>query len=174
MNLTLKRGLAAALVTFAGFSAALAHGFTVGDLEIGHPWSRPTVAGATVGGGYLTITNEGTADDRLVSVSTDRAGAAQLHDMKVEDDVMKMREIEDGIAVPAGQTVELKPGGLHVMFLNLSQPFAEGEKIKATLTFEKAGTVEVEFVVQQPRGEEHGDAHAGHGAQDDHSAPKAP
>ena len=162
MNRFLKQSLAAALITAAGISAALAHGFTVGELKIGHPWAKPTVAGATVGGGYLKVTNEGKTDDRLVSVTTDRAPMAQLHEMKIENDVMKMREVEGGIAIPAGQTVELKPGGLHVMFMNLPQPFVEGEKIKAKLTFEKAGSVDVEFVVQKPKAEEGMGDHSEH------------
>lgn len=164
MNRILKRALAAALIAAAGFSAAFAHSFTLGDLKIGHPWARPTVAGAQVGGGYLKITNNGAADDRLVAISTDRAGTVQLHEMKIENDVMKMREVEGGIVVPAGGTVELKPGGLHIMFLNLTQSFAEGETIKATLTFEKAGTVEVEFNVEQPKadGAEKKDGHSAH------------
>lgn len=162
MNRFLKHSLAAALITAAGISAALAHGFTVGELKIGHPWAKPTVAGATVGGGYLKVTNEGKTDDRLVSVTTDRAPMAQLHEMKIENDVMKMREVEGGVAIPAGQTVELKPGGLHVMFMNLTQPFVEGEKIKAKLTFEKAGPVEVEFVVQKPKADDAMGDHSEH------------
>lgn len=167
MNPSLKRGLAAALFTLAGFTAALAHGFSVGELKIGHPWAKPTIAGAKVGGGFLKVTNEGNEDDRLVSitVSPDIAATAQLHEMKMENDVMKMRQLENGITVPAGQTVELKPGALHVMFMDIARPFADGEKIKATLTFEKAGTVDVEFNVEQPKAEgaEKTDPHAGHG-----------
>ena len=166
MTHAIKRGLAAALFTVLGLSAALAHGFTVGDLKIGHPWAKPTVAGAKVGGGFLKITNEGKVDDRLVSitVSPDLASTVQLHEMKMENDVMKMRQLEEGVVVPAGQTVELTPGGLHVMFMGLSKPFADGEKIKATLTFEKAGKVDVEFNIEQPKATDAAktDAHSGH------------
>lgn len=167
MNRFLKQGLAAALIAVAGFSAALAADVSAGDLKIGHLWTKPTIAGAKVGGGYLAVTNEGKADDRLLSVavSPERAGKVQLHEMKVENDVMKMREVDGGIAVPAGQTVELKPGGLHIMFLDIPKPFVDGETIKATLTFEKAGPVEVEFTVGQPAGGEKQDgqpAHSGH------------
>lgn len=153
MNRILKQSLAAALFLAAGLSATFAHGFTVGDLKIGHPWSKPTIAGAKVAGGYLKITNEGKQDDRLLSVSIapERAKVVQLHEMKMENDVMKMREIEGGIAVPAGQVVELKPGGLHIMFMDIPAPFVDGEKVKATLTFEKAGAVEVEFAVHPPK-----------------------
>lgn len=162
MNRILKQTLAAALITLAGLSAAHAHGFTLGDLKIGHPWAKITLPGAKVGGGYLKITNNGSTDDRLVSITTDRAGTAQIHEMKMENDVMKMRELPDGLAVPAGQTVELTPGGLHVMFMDLKQPLAEGEKVKATLTFEKAGKVEVEFNVEKPKTDAKADDHAGH------------
>lgn len=125
---------------------ALAHDFKVGQIEIDHPHARAMLPGAKVGGGYLTITNNG-SDDRLVAVAAARAGEAQLHEMKMDGEVMVMRELKDGVALPAGATVELKPGGYHVMFMNVGQPFKEGEAIKATLTFEKAGSVDVEFAV---------------------------
>lgn len=131
------------------FSAtlALAHGYKLGNLEIHHPWTKATVEGQPVGGGFMKITNTGTEADRLVSISSDAAGMIQLHEMKVEDGVMKMSEVPGGIEIPAGQTVELKPGALHVMFMGLKAPFKEGETVKATLTFEKAGTIEVEFKI---------------------------
>lgn len=125
---------------------ALAHDFKVGQFEIDHPHARAMLPGAKVGGGYLTIINNG-ADDRLVAIATTRAGDAQLHEMKIDGEVMVMRELKDGVALPAGATVELKPGGYHVMFMNVGQPFKEGETVKATLTFEKAGSVDVEFAV---------------------------
>lgn len=166
MNRIIKHSLAAALFAAAGFSAAFAHGYKVGELEIGHPWAKVTVAGSKVGGGYLTVTNNGKEDDRLVSVSTDRAPIVQLHEMKVENDVMKMREIPGGIVIPAGQTVELKPGALHVMFMDIPQPFVEGEKINAHLTFEKAGAVDVQFNVQKAPAEHGAMDHSDHGKMD--------
>lgn len=128
-------------------SPLLAHEFKLGDLEIVHPNSRAMVAGAPVGGGYLKIINHGKTDDRLVSARSSRARVMQLHEMTIENDVMKMREVSNGIAIPAGATVELKPGGLHVMFMKVVQPFKEGEMVKATLIFEKAGSVDVEFKI---------------------------
>lgn len=165
MNNALKRGMAAALFTIAGMSVALAHGFTLGELKIGHPWAKPTITGAKVGGGFMKITNEGKTDDRLVSVTVvpEIAGTVQLHEMKMENDVMKMREVEGGIAVPAGQTVELKPGGLHVMFMEIPKPLVDGDKFKATLKFEKAGTVDVEFMVQKPKEGDMGNMNMGNG-----------
>ncbi|NVP56884.1 copper chaperone PCu(A)C [Mycoplana rhizolycopersici] len=138
--------LLAILFTVLLAGAAHAHGFEVGNLKIGHPYARAMLPGAKVGGGYLKITSNGSAD-RLLNAKADRAASVQLHEMKMDGGIMVMRELKDGIAVPANATVELKPGGYHLMFMNVSQPFEEGEMIKATLTFEKAGTVEVEFVV---------------------------
>lgn len=156
--------LLAILFTVLLAGAAHAHGFEVGNLKIGHPYARAMLPGAKVGGGYLKITNNGSAD-RLLSAKADRAASVQLHEMKMDGGIMVMRELKGGIAVPANATVELKPGGYHVMFMNVSQPFEEGEMIKATLTFEKAGTVEVEFVVGPAAGgalEMKHDDHAAH------------
>ena len=156
--------LAAVLLTLVGVTSAFAHGFQIGDLKIGHPYSRAMLPGAKVGGGYLKITNAG-ADDRLVSASSDRAASVQIHEMKMDGGIMEMRELKDGLAVPANSTVELKPGSFHLMFMNVAQPFKEGEMVKAKLVFEKAGSVDVEFAVGPANGEAKND-HAGHGAGD--------
>ena len=141
---------AAALLSTAILAPASAHEFKLGDLEIVHPHAPAMLPGAKVGGGFMTIVNHGKTGDRLVSASCDCAGQVQLHEMTMENDVMKMREKKDGIAIPAGETVELKHGGLHVMFLDVKSPFMENEMFKATLNFEKAGKVEVEFEVGPP------------------------
>jgi copper(I)-binding protein len=96
-----------------------------------------------VAGGFLSISNTGSADDTLIAATSPFAGDVQLHEMKMEGDVMKMQELPAGIPVPAGQTVMLKPGGLHLMFMQLKQPLVEGTQVPVTLTFEKAGTVEL-------------------------------
>lgn len=141
-----------------------AHGFKLGDLEIGHPWSRATPAGAKVAAGYLTIKNTGASADRLVSVTGVIAGKAEIHEMAVDaNGVMTMRPLADGLEIPAGGEVALKPGSAHIMFMDLKQPAKEGERFKGTLTFEKAGTVEVEFAVDKMAGAAEDDAHAGHG-----------
>jgi len=142
--------------------AVSAHEFKIGDLEIGHPYSKAMIPGSKVAGGYMKITNHGSAPDRLVSASSSFAGETQIHEMKVENDIMTMNEIPGGLEIPPGQTVELKPGGLHVMFMNVASPSKEGDMIKATLTFEKAGTVEVEFAVGPAKGmpDQHGEHHA--------------
>lgn len=150
------------LGTMLAFGSAQAHGFKLGQIEIGHPYSRAMLPMAKVGGGYFKITNNGPAD-RLVRVTSDRAESVELHEMKMNGAVMQMRELEDGIAIPANTTVELKPGSYHLMFINVPQPFKEGEMIKATLVFEKAGSVDVEFAVGPVAGDKGGDAHAEHG-----------
>ena len=149
------------LLLLSTITPALAHGYKLGDLEIGHPFSKAMIPGAQVAGGYMKITNNGTTADRLISVSTPIARMTQLHEMKVENDIMTMKEIPGGIEIPAGQTVELAPGALHVMFMDVSTPTKEGDKIKAVLTFEKAGQIEVEFNVGPANPAAHAD-HAAH------------
>jgi len=138
--------LTAALFAFA-IGSASAHDYKIGSLEIAHPWTRATPKGASVGGGYLKITNKGTTPDRLIAASSDAAGMVEIHEMKMSGGKMEMRPLKDGIEIKPGQTVELKPGGYHVMFMHLKQPFEQGKRINATLTFEKAGKIDVEFAV---------------------------
>ncbi|WP_306227938.1 copper chaperone PCu(A)C [Bosea beijingensis] len=151
---------AAALLLSAGF--ATAHEFKAGPLKIGHPWSRATPAGAKVGGGYLSIENTGTAADRLVSVSVPFAARAEVHEMTVKDGIMTMRPMDQGVEVPPGAKVEFKPGGYHIMFMELKQQLKQGEMIKGTLTFEKAGTVDVEFKVDSIAAKGGEGEHKGH------------
>ena len=127
---------------------ALAHEFKLGDLEIDHPWSRATPPGAKVAGGYFTVTNHGGVPDRLVSVTSDISAKAEVHEMAVKDGVMTMRPVEGGVEIPAGGKIELKPGGYHLMLMGLKHPAKDGESFPATLTFEKAGSVTVEFQVE--------------------------
>lgn len=153
---------------FVGAQSAFAHGFKIGDLEIEHPWSRATPAGAQVAGGYLTITNTGSSPDRLLSISSDISAEAELHEMGVKDGVMTMRPVSGGLEIPAGGKLALAPGGYHLMFIGLKQQPKQGETFSATLTFEKAGTVTVEFAVEG-MGEMGGmDDHA-MGGMDDHA-----
>ncbi|AZO11416.1 copper chaperone PCu(A)C [Mesorhizobium sp. M3A.F.Ca.ET.174.01.1.1] len=136
------------LLLLACIPEASAHGFKLGDLEIGHPWSRATPPGAKVAGGYFSVTNKGAAPDRLVSVSSDICEKAELHEMGVKDGVMTMRPVGGGLEIPAGGKVALKPGGYHLMFVGLKRQPKQGEKFQATLTFEKAGSVTVDFAVE--------------------------
>ena len=142
----------AAIAVVLSATMAFAHDYKLGNLEIHHPFSKAMMAGAEVAGGFMKITNNGTEADRLIKVSGDMAKMIQLHEMKVENDIMKMAELPNGIEIPAGATVELKPGALHVMFMGVTTQFKEGDKIKAVLTFEKAGEIEVEFMVGPANG----------------------
>ena len=126
---------------------ASAHGFKVGDLTIGHPWTRATPGGAKIGGGYLSITNNGTTPDRLVGVSLSVADRGEIHEMKMDNGVMTMRPLADGIAIKPGETVKFAPGGYHLMFMDLKEPLKEGTMVKGQLQFEKAGKVDVEYKV---------------------------
>lgn len=140
--------VALTLLSFYDIAAGHAHETSIGNLVIEHPWSRETAAAADVGAGFMTITNTGAEDDRLIKASSGISEMVQLHNMKVENDVMTMYEMKEGIVIPVGQTVELKPKSLHVMFMSLKAHPKMGDVFKGTLTFEKAGTVEIEFAVE--------------------------
>ena len=145
-------GVTALLGFAAVVSTVSAHEFKSGDLSIGHPYARPTAPSQPTGGGYLTLTSKGRAD-RLVSASTPIAREVQLHSMKMEGDVMRMREV-DAIEVPADTLVELKPGGFHLMFVGLKEPLKVGQRFPLKLRFEKAGEVTVEINVDAPAAHE--------------------
>ena len=138
--------LAVALL-LAGIGPASAHSYKLGALEIGHPWARATPPTAPTGGGYLSVKNTGTTPDRLVSVSSPAAETVQVHEMKMEGNVMRMREIAGGLEIPPGATVTLAPGGMHLMMMGLKGPLKQGERVPLTLVFEKAGKIDVELAV---------------------------
>jgi len=117
-----------------------------GDLEVEKPWARATPPGAAIGGGYLVIRNKGTAADRLVGVTSPASARVEIHEMTMEKDVMRMREVK-GVDVPAKKSVELKPGGYHLMLIELKAPLKPGDKVPVTLRFEKAGEVKAELAV---------------------------
>jgi copper(I)-binding protein len=116
------------------------------QVEIEKPWARATAPGAKVGGGYMTLRNQGAAPDRLVGASSPVAARVELHVHVKEGEVMKMRQVPS-FDIPAGGQFELKPGGAHLMFMEIKRPFKEGEKLPVTLKFEKAGEVSAEFRV---------------------------
>ncbi len=161
----MKSVLLAAVLALAA-TAASAHEYKAGSLEIKHPWSRATPKGATVAGGYMKIVNTGTASDRLIGGSTEIAGKFEIHQMLMEEGIMKMRPVAGGVEIKPGQTVEFKPGGYHLMFVGIDKPVEQGKRVKGTLQFEKAGKVDVEYAVEAiggtPKGEK-ADEHAGHG-----------
>jgi copper(I)-binding protein len=142
--------LTLAAVLAAPWAGAHDTAIKAGNLVITGPWSRQSPMAADVAAGFLTIANTGQEDDRLVKAETAISSMTQIHGMKMEGDVMKMFELPEGIPIPAGGMVELKPKSLHLMFMGLAKPPAEGEHFTATLTFEKAGTVEVQFDVLAP------------------------
>jgi copper(I)-binding protein len=146
----MKRTILLALAGLLVAGAAMAHEYSVGSIKIGHPWSRPTPAGAVAGGGFLTITNTGKQADRLVSGVTPAADRLEIHEMSVTDGIMRMRALPDGLVIPPGQTVKLAPGGFHIMLIGLKRPLALGDHVPARLKFEKAGEVDVSFLVSKP------------------------
>ena len=135
-----------------------------GSLKISAPWARATPKGATVGAGYMTITNNGSAPDRLVGGAAEVSNRFEIHEMTMDNGVMRMRHIAKGLEITPGQSVELKPGGNHVMFLGLKKPLAQGEYVKATLVFEKAGKVDVDFTVESIGAQRPGSAGGGNRA----------
>ena len=139
--------VAAFLAAWAAVPAQ-AEDVTVGSLKISAAWARATPKGASIGGGYMKITNSGAAPDRLVGGSTDAANRFEVHEMSMDNGVMKMRPVSTGLEIKPGQTVELKPGGYHVMFVGLKQQLKQGDHFNAQLMFEKAGKVDVDFAVE--------------------------
>ncbi|HVL73649.1 MAG TPA: copper chaperone PCu(A)C [Beijerinckiaceae bacterium] len=116
-------------------------------LRVHEPWSRATPGGAKVAAGYLAVENRGSAPDRLLGGASEIAGRVEIHETVTEGGVSRMRPL-DGLPVPPGGRVELRPGGLHLMFMDLKRPLKEGERFRATLRFERAGAVPVEFAVR--------------------------
>ena len=135
--------------------AAFAWSAHAADISFVHPWARATPPGAQVGAGYVTLQNKGAAD-RLVSATVDVVDHVEIHEMSMDGGVMKMRRLPSGLELPAGKSVELKPGGYHLMLMGLKQPLKVGETVKATMTFEKAGAVPVELKVEPMGGMDHG------------------
>jgi copper(I)-binding protein len=142
-----KIWLLAILVSLWG-AAAAAETFKVGSIEVDNPWARATPKGAPVGGAYMTITNKGAEPDRLIGVSSPVANQAEVHQMAMDNGVMSMRPVSGGLEIKPGQTVVLNPNSFHLMLMGLKQPLTQGERMKATLDFARAGKLDVEFVVE--------------------------
>jgi periplasmic copper chaperone A len=142
--------IAILLATLATLSLAPARAEDVkaGDLVITQAWTRATPGGAKIGGGFLTIENKGTAPDKLIGASAEGAGKIEVHEMVMNEGVMKMRPVEGGLTIDPGKTVKLAPGGLHLMMMDLKSPLKQGEKMPVTLEFEKAGKVAVTLDVE--------------------------
>jgi periplasmic copper chaperone A len=144
----MKSTILLATMLAIGATVAQAHDYTAGTITIAHPWSRATPSGASVGAGYLKLTNTGSAPDRLLGGSSPVAGKVEIHEMATTNGVMTMRPVADGLEIKPGQTVELKPGSFHIMLMGLKQPLKRGEKVKGTLQFEKGGSVDIEYDVE--------------------------
>jgi hypothetical protein len=121
---------------------------TAGSLKISAAWARATPKGASVGAGYLTITNTGPTADHLIGGSSEVASRVEIHSMTMENGVMRMRPVAGGLEIKPGETVALAPDGNHVMFVGLKAPLVQGRAVKVTLQFEKAGKVDVDFPVE--------------------------
>jgi len=126
---------------------SLAAEYDVGSIHIAQPWSRATPKGAKAGAGYMTITNKGTTPDKVSCVSDDASAQCEIHSMTMEGGVMKMRPVEGGLEIKPGETVTLAPSSFHVMFRDLKHPLEQGKTVKATLKFDKAGSVDVEYPI---------------------------
>jgi copper(I)-binding protein len=147
LSMTLRRLLLSLALAGAGAAViAQTHTFKVAEISIGHPYARATAPGQPSGGAYLRLENRG-PDDRLLGASADVSAGVELHMMKMEGDVMRMRQV-DAIDVPSNKPVVLEPGGLHLMLVGLKAPLKEGSRFPMTLKFEKAGDVQVEVSVE--------------------------
>lgn len=124
----------------------------LGDLDISGGYVRAMLPGQPVGGGYIVIHNGGKTDDRLTSVTSSDAGKVELHEMKMDGEIMKMREIKGGVAIPAGATVTLAPNTMHMMFKQVKTPFKKGGTVPVMLMFEKAGMIDLDLPIVSAKG----------------------
>ncbi|NBX57877.1 MAG: copper chaperone PCu(A)C [Gammaproteobacteria bacterium] len=128
--------------------ASISQVIAADPITIERPFARASAPGQMVGGGFMTIVHQGGAEDRLVSATTPIAREVQIHSMNMDGGVMRMRQVEGGLAIPAGGRVALQPGGLHLMFVDLNAPLVAGASFPVTLRFAKAGEIKVEFSVE--------------------------
>jgi copper(I)-binding protein len=148
MKLTIAAIACAGVLASLLGAPARAEEVKAGDLVISQAWSRATPGGAKVAGGYLTIENKGSTPDRLIGGSADVADKVQVHEMTMNNGVMTMRPVDQGLTIEAGKTVKLAPGGYHLMMSDLKNPLKRGDKVPVTLEFEKAGKVKLSLDVQ--------------------------
>ncbi len=153
--------LAAALAISAG-TAVAQEAVKIGSIEISGPWARATPKGASVAAGYLKLTNTGSEADRLVGGSSEFSSRIEVHEMSMDKGVMRMRPVANGLEIKPGQSVELKPNSYHLMFVGLKRQLKQGEKVRGTLKFEKAGSADVEFAVEPVGSPGPGAASSGH------------
>ena len=148
MKKLITMSFCAALVTCIAGASARADEVKAGDLVISQAWSRATPNGAKIGTGYFTIENKGTAADKLIRVTGDVSDKIELHEMSMNNGVMKMRPVDGGLTIEPGKTVKLAPSSYHLIIMDLKSPLKQGGKVPVTLEFEKAGKVAVTLDVQ--------------------------
>jgi copper(I)-binding protein len=135
------------LISASALALMLASPASAADIEVTAPFARATAGSAQAGAAFMTLKNMSARDDELVSASSPVANSAELHTHLMEGDIMRMREVPS-IDVPAGGSVSMQPGGLHVMLMGLKQPLRQGEVFPLTLTFANAGPITVEIPVK--------------------------
>jgi periplasmic copper chaperone A len=143
--MTIFRSLVAAALVCIAATPVFAHSFTEGDITVTHPWTRPTPPGVKMGVGYMAISNNGDTEVTFTGGKTPKAKAVSIHQSSMKNNMVTMKPVRDGLAIPAGETVLLEPSGYHLMLEGLTGAIARGENIPMTLTFEGAGPVEIEL-----------------------------
>lgn len=133
---------------FLAASATTAADYAVGPIKVSAPWTRVVPDAAKVAAGFMTITNTGAEPDTLIGGTALISERLEVHEMTVTDGVMRMRELKPGLVIKPGETIMLKPGATHIMFMGLKQPLKQGAPVKGTLVFQKSGTVEINYVVE--------------------------
>jgi copper(I)-binding protein len=146
MRSLFKLGLLAAVIAVA--PAAFAQTGKTSTVAVEQAWARATPASARTGAVYMTLTNKANTADRLTGASSDVAAKVQIHEMAVVNGVMQMRQLVNGLTIPAGGSVTLKPGRYHVMLIELKKPLTAGETIPLTLTFAKARNISLTVPVK--------------------------
>lgn len=165
MVASMKRFVAVLIAALAATASAGAHEYGAKGITVAHPWARATPQGAKVGAAYLEIKAGKGVSDKLVAARSAIAGTVEIHDHVSEGGVMKMRKVS-AVAIPAGKSVVLGPSGHHVMLMDLKAPLKEGDLLKLTLVFEKAGEIEVDASIEPvgakgPHGFDHQPASSG-------------
>lgn len=140
--------LSACLLAMLSMQSIYADEYRLGDLQINDPYTRTTPPMVAVAGGFMTVTNNGTEVDTFLGGSAGFVEAVEIHEMAMIDGIMKMRRLENGLQIAPNETVELEPGGYHLMLIKPSEPMKEGDKHKITLSFKQAGDIEVELEVK--------------------------
>jgi len=146
MNKLISNSILWVVLSFAG--TAWAHGGSVGDIAVSHPWMRAIPVPAMNGAGYMIITNNGAVDDCLVEVKANWVAKADIHETRENEGILSMMPLSDGIVIPANSSISLEPGAVHVMLMKTVKQIMPGDRLPVTLVFKYAGKLKVNFVVQ--------------------------